>query len=42
MLFGVHAAALHGIALPAMMLLFGEMTDLFVNNAMNVTGEQSS
>uniref|UniRef100_A0A8C4RAN2 ATP binding cassette subfamily B member 1 n=1 Tax=Eptatretus burgeri TaxID=7764 RepID=A0A8C4RAN2_EPTBU len=42
MLFGVLAAALHGIALPAMMLLFGEMTDLFVNNAMNVTGNPST
>jgi ATP-binding cassette, subfamily B (MDR/TAP), member 1 len=37
MIVGVICALLHGAALPALMLVFGEMTDAFVNAGKSVT-----
>ncbi|XP_067650527.1 ATP-dependent translocase ABCB1-like isoform X2 [Haliotis asinina] len=33
MVLGSLASAIHGVALPAMIIIFGEMIDIFVNNA---------
>ncbi|XP_048246672.1 ATP-dependent translocase ABCB1-like isoform X4 [Haliotis rufescens] len=38
MVLGSIMAAIHGIALPAMIIIFGEMIDIFVNNA-QITGK---
>ncbi|XP_046555643.1 phosphatidylcholine translocator ABCB4-like [Haliotis rubra] len=38
MILGSLSAAIHGVALPGMIIIFGEMIDIFVNNA-QITGK---
>ena len=36
MLLGTFCACLHGAALPGLIILFGDMTDLFIENAQTI------